>query len=180
MKKSLGVALVLSFGAVLVAPNCKPQTSAIPAVSPSAVDAQSARKAPSDITLPDLDGNTHVLSSYRGKVVLVDFWATWCGPCKAMIPHLVDLYQRYQKKGLVVLGVGLDDSISLRSFSEKNAITYPVLVGTEQTGRTFQVTAIPSSFILDKRGRIAFQHTGFYPGMEKTLEDEVIQLLAEK
>lgn len=133
-----------------------------------------------DFTLASLDGKTHTLSSFRGKVVLVDFWASWCGPCKAMIPHAIELYNQYKNQGLMILGVGLDDEASLRKFVAKTPISYPVLVGTSETGRTFGVSAIPTSLILDKHGNIAFRHTGFYPGMESTLEDEIKGLLAEK
>ncbi len=139
-----------------------------------------SRVPATDFTLASLDGKNHTLSSYRGKVVLVDFWASWCGPCKAMIPHAVELYNQYKNQGLMVLGVGLDDEASLRKFVAKTPISYPVLVGRSETGRTFGVSAIPTSLILDRKGNIAFRHTGFYPGMESTLEDEIKVLLAEK
>jgi len=133
-----------------------------------------------DFTLTGLDGKRYTLSSFQGKVVLVDFWASWCRPCRTMIPHAVELYNRYKNQGLMILGVGLDDEASLRKFVAQTPISYPVLIGTAQTGRTYGVSAIPTSLVLDKQGNIAFRHTGFYPGMESTLEDEIKGLLSEK
>jgi peroxiredoxin len=174
MKKFIALTVTLLVG--LAAVNCKARTTTLTGDTRTG----SRHPVPADFTLPDLDGKNYTLSSFHGKVVLVDFWATWCGPCKLMIPHAIQLYEQYRKQGLVVLGVGLDDESSLRNFAQKEKITYPVLVGTHEIGTTFGVSAIPTTYLLDKKGNIAFQHTGFYPGMETTLEEEVTKLLAEK
>jgi peroxiredoxin len=138
------------------------------------------RKAAVDFTLADLSGTPHSLSDYQGKVVLVDFWATWCGPCREEIPHLAKLYEAYGSQGLVVLGVGLDKEASLAEFVSENGISYVVLVDeTGVTGNLYSVKGIPRTLIIDKKGRIAFDHTGFAPGMEVTMEQEIRTLLAE-
>lgn len=134
-----------------------------------------------DFTLADISGATHSLSSYRGKVVLVDFWATWCPPCRAEIPHLTRLYNTYKSQGLIILGVGLDKKSSISKFLLSNSISYVVLVDeTSVTGGLYNIRGIPRTIIVDKKGRIASDHTGFSPGMENELEAEIKTLLAEE
>jgi peroxiredoxin len=152
------------------------ETVAVPEEDPGA-----DRRAAPDFTLTDLSGNEHSLSDFRGRVVLVDFWATWCGPCRREIPHLVKLYEGYSSQGFVVLGVGLDKKAKLAEFARENRMSYVVLVDEKGvTGSLYAIRGIPRTLIIDKKGRIAFDHTGFAPGMEVKMEQEIRTLLAEE
>lgn len=144
-------------------------------------DQSKDRKMSSDFTLVDLDGTSHALSSYKGKVVLIDFWASWCPPCKAEIPHLIKIYDAYKDKGLVIIGVGLDKRANLVKIKDELGINYTVLVDEKSdVGRLYGVKGIPRTLILDKKGRIAGDHVGFAEGMQKDLEQEIARLLTEE
>ncbi len=146
-----------------------------------ATDPGAGRKTAPEITLADINGKTHKLSNYRGKVVLVDFWATWCGPCRSEIPHLVRIYNTYKNQGFVALGVGLDDTERLKNMVKDLNISYPILPDEQSiSSKPYRVLGIPRTLIIDKKGRIAFDHTGFGPGMQVELEKEIKQLLAEE
>ncbi|MBN2378199.1 TlpA family protein disulfide reductase [candidate division WOR-3 bacterium] len=137
-------------------------------------------KAP-ELTLPDITGEPHSLSTDSGKVVVAVFWAPWCGPCRKEIPYLVELYNTYNTQGLEVLSIGLDRRINLERFVSKNPIPYTVLLDEDaSSAETYHVSAIPRSIVIDKKGRIAFDHTGYSPDSHKQLEQEIITLLAEE
>jgi peroxiredoxin len=137
-------------------------------------------KAP-DLTLPDITGESHSLAADSGKVVVVVFWAPWCGPCRKEIPHLVELYNTYNTQGLEVLGIGLDRRINLERFVSKNPVPYTLLVDEDaSSAEPYHVSAIPRSIVIDKKGRIAFDHTGYSPDSHKQLEQEIITLLVEE
>ncbi len=105
-----------------------------------------------DFKLQDLNGKTVKLSDFKGKAVLLDFWATWCPPCRASIPGLEKLHKNYNGKGLVVLSISLDegDWDSVKSFAAEHGITYPVLKGTEDVASQFQVRTIPMLVIMPR------------------------------
>lgn len=141
---------------------------------------QGRRQAP-DFTLTDLSNKSHTLSGYRGKVVVMDFWATWCGPCKVEIPHLIELYNKYRSQGMVMLSIGIDERSALARLSPQLGINYPVLVDEDRTAaQKYGVQGIPRTIMIDKKGRIAFDHTGFAPGMEAELEADIQTLIAEQ
>jgi len=127
----------------------------------------------SDFKLQDLNGKTVKLSDFKGKPVLLDFWATWCPPCRASIPGIESLHKKYSGKGLVVLSISLDDGDwdSVKSFSAEAGITYPVLKGTEDVSSQFQVRTIPLVIIIDKEGKIVKRYLGF--GDDDALEKDV-------
>jgi thiol-disulfide isomerase/thioredoxin len=130
-----------------------------PRITPSAT----AQHLPApDFTLPQLDGHDLRLSSYRGKVVLLDFWATWCDPCREEIPHLVELQQRYGESGLQIIGVSMDDSSDpVRPFSQQFHMNYPVVMGTAQTGALYGgILGLPITFLIGRDGRIYAKHIG--------------------
>ncbi len=103
-----------------------------------------------------------MLSSYRGKVVLLDFWATWCGPCKEEIPHLVDLQNRYGSDGLQIIGISMDDSPDpVREFSQQFKMNYPVVMGNAKTGELYGgILGLPIAFVIGQDGRINSRHIG--------------------
>ena len=127
------------------------------------VKAASDRKAAPDFTLKDADGKPVRLSEYRGKVVLLNFWATWCGPCKMEIPWFIDFEQKYKDKNFAVLGVSLDEDgwESVKPYIAEKKINYRVVVGTEQVAQLYgEVDSLPTTFMIDREGRIATVHIG--------------------
>ncbi|HUV05855.1 MAG TPA: TlpA disulfide reductase family protein [Armatimonadota bacterium] len=114
------------------------------------------------------------------RVVLLDFWATWCPPCKQEIPHLQKLHEKYGKKGLAVVGVSVDTSGAkvVRPFVKERKLTYTILLDPKGgTQKDYRVRFYPTVYILDKKGIICNVHVGYKPGMEKDLEKEIQALL---
>lgn len=107
-----------------------------------------------DFTLKDLEGATVSLKSLRGKVVLVNFWATWCPPCRIEMPSMNGLYEKFKGKGLMILGVSSDQSEEqIRKFLEKTQVTFPILLDSENTiAPIYKVIALPTSYIIDRDG----------------------------
>ena len=130
-------------------------------------------------TLEDISGKSLSLSDVKGKVVVVDFWATWCGPCRMSIPELVDLQEKYGAKGLVVVGISVDDEKvskgELVAFKEKMRINYPILRANDKVyvdyfGRTSGFS-IPTMFVIDREGKVRNRFVGFEPGVvEKSVK----------
>ena len=116
-----------------------------------------------DFTLKTLEGQEITLSKLKGKVVLLDFWATWCAPCRESIPHLVELYKTYGEKGLEVIGMNLDrgDTDTVRRFVKSMDIPYPIALTPEEVARDFGVTALPTTILIDKEGRPRQKILGF-------------------
>lgn len=128
--------------------------------------------------LNDVNGHTIRSADFKGKVMLLDFWATWCPPCRAEIPGFVELQKRHAKDGLAVIGISLDrgDSAGVKSFLEKNGVNYPVAIGTDEMIQAFGgVESIPTTFILDRWGRIVGRHEGFAD--QEEFEKEIKPLL---
>ncbi|TNF45876.1 TlpA family protein disulfide reductase [bacterium] len=117
-----------------------------------------------DFTLPSVDGSMVRLSDFQGKVIMVDFWATWCPPCQEMIPVLSQLHKRYSMKGLVILGISLDQEGLgvLGPYVYKNRIPYKVLLGNDQLKRGFGVVSIPTLFMIDREGRLVRKMMGYH------------------
>jgi len=127
-------------------------------------------------SLPDIKGRMVSLSDYRGKVVILDFWATWCPPCKREIPDFISLQSRYGSKGLQIIGIGLDEPDKLKDFAEKNGMNYEVLLGTDEVAQRYGgISGIPTTFVIDKRGTIVGRYEGFRPA--SVFEDQVRRLL---
>lgn len=125
------------------------------------VQARQHREAP-DFTLPLLEGGQLRLSSYRGKVVLLDFWATWCVPCREETPHFVELQQKYGGRGLQIIGVSMDDSPDpVHTFYNQFHMNYPVVMGTADVASTYGgVLGLPIAFVIERDGRIYAKHIG--------------------
>jgi|WetSurMetagenome_2_1015567.scaffolds.fasta_scaffold45624_5 peroxiredoxin len=113
-------------------------------------------------TLHDVDGRPISLSSYRGKVVILDFWAPWCPPCRREIPDFISLQNQYASQGLQVIGIGLDQPSNVASFVQRYGVNYPVVIGDDAISNSYGgVSGIPTTFIIDKQGIIRNKFVGF-------------------
>jgi peroxiredoxin len=134
-----------------------------------------------DFELASLDGRKVKLSDYRGKAVLLNFWATWCSPCKVEMPWFVDLQKKYGNDGLVVLGVAMDDSDTpkIAQFASEMGVNYPVLLGTDKVSEQYgNVQFLPTTFYIDREGRIVGKGTGLLGRGE--IEENVQKALASR
>ncbi len=150
--------IALSFLLLIVAACARPD-----------VDQEPVTGGAPDLLLRSVDGTTLNLSDYRGKVILVDFWATWCPPCQRMVPELVALYEKYASRGLVVIGVALDREGAqvVEPFVKKNGVNYLVALGDMDTAGAFGgISSIPATFIIDREGRLVRKLTGYHSQRE--------------
>lgn len=133
-----------------------------------------------DFVLPQLDGTPLRLSDYRGKVVLLDFWATWCDPCREETPHFVELQRQYGDRGLQIIGVSMDDtSKPVREFYRQFHVNYPLVMGDAKTGEAYGgVLGLPIAFLLDREGRIVSKHIG--PTKAETFDREIAPELPQQ
>lgn len=131
-----------------------------------------------DFSLTDLNGRTLTLSEHKGKVILLDFWATWCGPCRIEIPEFVKLQERYRDQGLVVIGISMDDGPEpVREFYREFRMNYPVALGDEKVGALYGgIFGLPTTFLIGRDGRIYSKHVGATE--TAVFEEEVRELLA--
>jgi thiol-disulfide isomerase/thioredoxin len=138
-------------------------------------------KVAPDFTLASIDGNRLTLSNLQGKVVLLDFWATWCPPCRAAIPHLVELQNKYRSAGLSVVGMSMDqDPEDLVAFLQQNTVNYPILKVTDGVRLAYGgVSSIPVSFLLDRKGRVRRKFLGFDQRVAEEMERAVQELVQE-
>ncbi|MEO0076763.1 MAG: TlpA disulfide reductase family protein [candidate division WOR-3 bacterium] len=133
-----------------------------------------------DFTLEEINGSKIKLSELKGKVVLVDFWATWCPPCRTAIPHLERIYTDYKTQGLIVLGISLDqDKEQIKTFLKNNPISYSILFGDKQIANNYQVEAIPTLILFDKKGNMALREVGFSEENISNLEQKIKELLTQ-
>jgi cytochrome c biogenesis protein CcmG/thiol:disulfide interchange protein DsbE len=130
--------------------------------SPTAGSAGGSHAAAPGFSLPDLDGRSIELANYRGKVVLLDFWATWCAPCRDEIPHFVEFQSTYGGQGLQVIGLSMDDSAKpVLPFYKEFKMNYPVAMGTTQVAEAYGgILGLPVTFLIDRDGKIAAKHVG--------------------
>jgi peroxiredoxin len=140
-----------------------------------------ASRAAPDFALKDLNGDVCRLADHRGKVVLLNFFTTWCGPCRQEIPDFVQLHERFKDKGLEVIGVSLDQEgeAVLRPFIERYRIRYPIVLGTSKMVLDYGgIKGIPTTFLIDRHGTVSNYFAGLLPGY--VIEESVKKLLKQK
>jgi len=148
-----------------------------------------ARKAAPPFRLADASNTSRLLSSYRGKIVLLDFWATECGGCKVEIPWFMDFARQYKSSGLEVVGVsedipyeGLKDAAEgwsrVKPFAQKQKINYTVVMGDDAVTKTYRVTVLPVTYLIDRQGRIAAEYVGLVD--KDDIERNIRVLLKER
>jgi cytochrome c biogenesis protein CcmG/thiol:disulfide interchange protein DsbE len=138
------------------------------------------RKMAADFTLQDANGNPVKLSDFRGKVVLLNFWATWCGPCALEIPWFIEFEQQFRAQGLEVVGVSMDDEgwKVVKPYIQEHKLNYRVVMGTDSVGQLYGgVDSLPTTFLIDRYGKIAKVHVGLAGKNE--YRDEIEALLGE-
>jgi len=131
-----------------------------------------------DFSVTDITGKQLKLSDYKGKVVVLDFWATWCGPCQLEVPNFVELQKHYASQGFTMIGISIDDSPeSLVEFYKRLQMNYPVAIGNERLGELYGgLPGLPTTFVIGRDGRIYAKHVGAYD--PRVFEEEVKTLLA--
>lgn len=137
------------------------------------------RSANLDFVLLDMDGAEIKLSDYLGTVILLDFWATWCAPCRIEIPGFIELFDKYEDQGLSILGISVDDSVdALQLYAQEMEMDYPILIGDgrDDIKDAFgPLYGFPTTFLINREGDICHQHTGYAP--KEQFEQEILLLL---
>ena len=134
-----------------------------------------------DFTLKGSDGRNLRLQEQRGQVVLVNFWATWCGPCKQEMPHLNRLYDKYRDSGFQLLAVNIDDDprTAIRTATQMG-LRFPVLLDTDKTvSKRYDLGSMPATVLIDRDGKVRYLHRGYREGMEVAYEQQIRQLVKE-
>ena len=134
-----------------------------------------------DFALKSSSGENLRLSEYRGDVVMVNFWATWCGPCRQEMPILDELYSRYQRVGFSLLGVNIDDNSSkAMNMVNELGVTFPVLFDSrKEVSELYDVDAMPVTLLIDREGTVRYVHQGYKPGYEDKYLEQIRSLLRE-
>jgi len=154
---------------------------ALAVAAPAHAVAPAANAVAPDFTLRGADGRNVRLDELRGQVVLVNFWATWCGPCREEMPRLETLYEKYRKSGFVLLGVNVDDDPNAAlSTAAKLKVSFPVLLDTDKkVSKLYDLNTMPSTVVIDRDGKMRFLHRGYRAGTEADYEQQIRGLLKE-
>ena len=176
--KQWSIAAAASLALALLTLNVPSRLFDPPAAANGACDAN-AKAAPLDFTLKDMQNKDVKLADYRGKVLVIDFWATWCGPCKLEIPGFVDLQARYGAQGLQFLGISVDEKLEqLKPYVAEYKMNYPVLQGLDHDDvqdAFGPIWGIPTTVLIGRDGKICRKHQGMAP--KETFEREIKSLL---
>lgn len=134
-----------------------------------------------DFTLPSKAGSPLKLSQYRGKVVMLNFWASWCHPCRQEMPLMDQIYKKYAPAGFVLLGVNIDtDSTDAQKFLTQVPVSFPIAYDREnKVAKTYNVATMPSTFFIDRKGKLRQLHRGYNPGDENEYLQEIRALIRE-
>ncbi len=180
-KALLGIAAILfstlAAGLASAQSNAHSATPDIQA-APDILKPAAQRKDAADFTLPDQNAQPLTLSAYKGKVVLLDFWATWCGGCKVELPWYIEFDRKYGDKGLVVIGVSMDDGGMkvVKPFLAEKHINYRVVLGNDQLAEKFALGPMPMTLLIDRTGKVAVSHSGIVN--KESFEENINALLA--
>ena len=149
---------------------------------PVVLSADQAAGPAADFSLPSRGGQRVSLSALRGQVVLINFWATWCGPCRKEMPLLEQIQKKYAPLGFTMLGVNVEeDTTQMEAFLGDVPVTFPVLLDpANQVSKLYDVAAMPSTVIVDRKGNVRFIHQGYQPGDESRYQDVIRQLIRER
>lgn len=133
------------------------------------------------ISLPTSTGASDSLANHKGDVVMVNFWASWCEPCRTEFPLIDGLYKKYKKLGFTVLAINIEpDSKAAQGFLKNTPVSFPVLLDSKNTiSDTYKVEAMPTTVMIDRNGNMRFLHRGYQPGYEADYEKEIRTLLKE-
>ena len=160
MRRTIGIIIGTALVFIVI-------SSLSPSKAAEEVCDSSGKVANLNFTLKDINGNDVDLSSFKGNVIILDFWATWCPPCRKEIPGYIDLYNRYKAQGFVVIGVSVDESLAdLKKFVKQYNVNYQILIGHDREDliRAFApISGYPTSFVIGRDGRICSRHTGDRP-----------------
>ena len=163
----------LVFALLLLQTGCRNERTHVPALP--------GNPAP-PFSLRDESGKIVSLSDFSGKVVVLDFWATWCGPCKDAVAELEALHRKYTGRGVVILGISVnkesDAPARVRTFARQHALTYPLVIDDGSAYKAYGVTRIPATYILDRGLIIRDTFPGFRPGIGADITRKIAQLLA--
>lgn len=169
--KSIFAVIVIAFLVFSLAA-CKKKEAGTEAGPPSIGDT-----APG-FTSKDVNGNTVRLSDYKGRVVLIEFWTTWCGPCRELTPVLNKIYEKYKDKGFVILALTPEENMdTVLLYIKKYNIIYPVLITDDKTAKRYGVISIPASFLISRDGRVAEKHLGVTRDIVQELSSGIEKLL---
>jgi peroxiredoxin len=149
-------------------------------IASSAFAADATGPAPS-FQLTNLTGQPGGLSQYKGQVVMVNFWATWCGPCQQEMPLLDQMYKKYKPAGFTLIGVNVDkEAPAVKELLARKPVSFPVLLDpANSVSKAYHVDEMPSSVIIDRKGQIRYIHRGYKPGDENDYQDRIRQLIRE-
>lgn len=176
---SLGLLAVVLAGILLIQ-GCTPSSQSITSDGPEATAAVNVGESAPDFTLVDLDGNQVSLSDFRGKTVFINFWATWCPPCRAEMPEIEAIYQEYKDKGVIVIGVDILESEDVvRRFVEQGGYSWTfVLDISGEVAANYEVAAIPTSFFVDREGIIQAVSIGAMT--KRAMENKLAEALPQR
>lgn len=134
-----------------------------------------------DFTLPSNSGDNVRLAEQRGQVVMLNFWASWCGPCRREMPLLDGIYERYKSAGFVLYGVNVEEENSeAKKLLQLLGVTFPILYDTEsKVSSLYQVDAMPTTVLIDKKGEIRYVNRGYKPGDETKYREQIRELIQE-
>jgi len=148
-------------------------------VAPHAVPAIAPASSAPDFTLRTMEGPNLRLQEQRGQVVMINFWATWCGPCRQEMPHLNRLFEKYRASGFVLLGVNVDDDPrNAAEVAAKLGVKFPMLLDTDKkVSHLYDLSSMPSTLLIDRDGKVRYLHRGYQNGFEDTYEKQIRELL---
>ena len=157
----------------------RPAATALLLGSGAALQAAALQASAPDFTLRSVDGPNLRLQEQRGRVVMLNFWATWCGPCREEMPQLNKLYAKYRASGFVLLGVNVDDDARhAADVAKRMGVAFPVLLDTDKAVTTlYAVSTMPSTLLIDRDGRVRYLHRGYHAGYEDEYDRQIRELL---